>query len=104
MPDIADGKRLVAFALTEPNAGSDAGGIQTTATKDGDYYILNGRKQWITNGGEAEIYTVIALTDKTKGPRGASAFIVEKGTPGFSFGKKRKQNGNKSICYKGIDI
>lgn len=93
LPDIADGKRLVAFALTEPNAGSDAGGIQTTATKDGDYYILNGRKQWITNGGEAEIYTVIALTDKSKGPRGASAFIVEKGTPGFSFGKKEDKMG-----------
>lgn len=93
LPDIADGKRLVAFALTEPNAGSDAGGIQTTATKDGDYYILNGRKQWITNGGEAEIYTVIALTDKSKGARGASAFIVEKGTPGFSFGKKEDKMG-----------
>lgn len=93
LPDIADGKRLVAFALTEPNAGSDAGGIQTTATKDGDYYILNGRKQWITNGGEAEIYTVIALTDKSKGARGASAFIVEKGTPGFSFGKKENKMG-----------
>lgn len=93
LPDIADGKRLVAFALTEPNAGSDAGGIQTTATKDGDYYILNGRKQWITNGGEAEIYTVIALTDKSKGPRGASAFIVEKGTRGFSFGKKEDKMG-----------
>lgn len=93
LPDIADGKRLVAFALTEPNAGSDAGGIQTTATKDGDYYILNGRKQWITNGGEAEIYTVIVLTDKSKGPRGASAFIVEKGTPGFSFGKKEDKMG-----------
>lgn len=93
LPDIADGKRLVAFALTEPNAGSDAGGIQTTAVKDGDYYVLNGRKQWITNGGEAEIYTVIALTDKSKGARGASAFIVEKGTPGFSFGKKENKMG-----------
>lgn len=93
LPDIADGKRLVAFALTEPSAGSDAGGIQTTAVKDGDYYILNGRKQWITNGGEAEIYTVIALTDKTKGARGASAFVVEKGTEGFIFGKKENKMG-----------
>ncbi|GAQ95459.1 butyryl-CoA dehydrogenase [Thermodesulfovibrio aggregans] len=100
LPDIADGKRLVAFALTEPNAGSDAGGIQTTATKDGDYYILNGRKQWITNGGEAEIYTVIALTDKTKGPRGASAFIVEKGTPGFSFGKKENKMGIRASATR----
>ncbi len=93
LPDIASGKRLVAFALTEANAGSDAAGIQTTATKDGDYYILNGTKQWITNGGEAEIYTVIAITDRSKGARGASAFIVEKGTPGFSFGKKEKKMG-----------
>lgn len=100
LPDIADGKRLVAFALTEPNAGSDAGGIQTTATKDGDYYILNGRKQWITNGGEAEIYTVIALTDKSKGARGASAFIVEKGTPGFSFGKKENKMGIRASATR----
>ncbi|WP_353683386.1 acyl-CoA dehydrogenase family protein [Thermodesulfovibrio sp. 3907-1M] len=100
LPDIADGKRLVAFALTEPNAGSDAGGIQTTATRDGDYYILNGRKQWITNGGEAEIYTVIALTDKAKGPRGASAFIVEKGTPGFSFGKKENKMGIRASATR----
>jgi butyryl-CoA dehydrogenase len=93
LPDIAEGKKLVAFALTEPNAGSDASAIQTTATKDGDYYILNGRKQWITNAGEAEIYIVIALTDKSKGARGASAFIVEKGTKGFSFGKKENKMG-----------
>ncbi len=93
LPDIASGRRLVAFALTEASAGSDAGGIQCTAQKDGEHYVLNGTKQWITNGGEAEIYTVIALTDKTKGPRGASAFIVEKGTPGFSFGKKEKKMG-----------
>ncbi|MBI3592040.1 MAG: acyl-CoA dehydrogenase family protein, partial [Nitrospirae bacterium] len=88
LPDIAAGKRLVAFGLTEANAGSDAGGIQTTARLEGNEYVLNGTKQWITNGGEAEIYTIIAITDKTKGPRGASAFIVEKGTPGFTFGKK----------------
>jgi len=100
LPDIADGKKLVAFALTEPNAGSDAGGIQTTAVKDGDYYILNGRKQWITNGGEAEIYTVIALTDKSKGARGASAFILEKGTPGFSFGKKENKMGIRASATR----
>lgn len=93
LPDIAAGKRLVAFALTEANAGSDAAGIQTTAKKDGDYYILNGTKQWITNGGEAEIYTVIAMTDASRGARGASAFIVEKGAEGFSFGKKEKKMG-----------
>jgi butyryl-CoA dehydrogenase len=93
LPDIASGKRLVAFALTEASAGSDAAGIQTTAKLEGNEYVLNGTKQWITNGGEAEIYTVIAMTDKSKGPRGASAFIVEKGTPGFSFGKKESKMG-----------
>ncbi len=93
LPDIAAGKRLVAFGLTEANAGSDAGGIQTTARLDGNEYVLNGTKQWITNGGEAEIYTIIAITDKSKGPRGASAFVVEKGTPGFTFGKKENKLG-----------
>ncbi|BCB96515.1 acyl-CoA dehydrogenase [Dissulfurispira thermophila] len=93
LPDIATGKRLVAFGLTEANAGSDAGGIQTTARLDGNEYVLNGTKQWITNGGDAEIYTIIAMTDKTKGARGASAFIVEKGTPGFTFGKKENKMG-----------
>lgn len=93
LPDIASGRKLGAFALTESNAGSDAGGIQTTAVKDGDCYILNGSKQWITNGGEADIYTVIALTDREKGSRGASAFIVEKGLEGFTFGPKEKKLG-----------
>ncbi|MDP3047815.1 MAG: acyl-CoA dehydrogenase family protein [Thermodesulfovibrionales bacterium] len=96
LPDIASGKRLVAFGLTEANAGSDAAGIQTTAKLVGNEYVLNGTKQWITNGGEAEIYTIIALTDKTKGPRGASAFIVEKGTLGFTFGKKEEKMGIRS--------
>ena len=93
LPDIAAGKRLVAFGLTEANAGSDAGGTQTTAKLDGNEYIINGTKQWITNGGEAEIYTIIAITDRSKGPRGASAFVVEKGTPGFTFGKKENKMG-----------
>lgn len=93
LPDIAAGKKLAAFGLTEANAGSDAAGMETTATKDGDHYILNGTKQWITNGGEAEIYSVIAITDKKKGARGATAFIVEKGTPGFTFGKKENKMG-----------
>ncbi|MDD5451768.1 MAG: acyl-CoA dehydrogenase family protein [Desulfovibrionales bacterium] len=93
LPEIASGRKLAAFGLTEAGAGSDAGGIRTTATKDGDAYILNGTKQWITNGGEAEIYTIIALTDREKGARGASAFIVEKGDAGFSFGKKEKKMG-----------
>lgn len=93
LPDIASGKRLVAFALTEANAGSDAAGIQTTARHDGDEYVLNGTKQWITNGGEAEVYTIIAITDRSKGPRGASTFIIERDTPGFSFGKKERKMG-----------
>ena len=93
LPDIASGKRLAAFALTEPTAGSDASAIKTTAEKAAGGYILNGTKQFITSGGEAEIYTVIALTDKTRGARGASAFLVEKDTPGFSFGKKEKKMG-----------
>ena len=93
LPDIATGRRLVAFGLTEANAGSDAGGVQTTAKLEGNEYVLNGTKQWITNGGEAEIYTVIAITDKSKGARGASAFIVEKGTAGFTFGKKENKMG-----------
>ena len=93
LPDVAAGKKLAAFALTEPGAGSDATAIQTTAKKEGDSYILNGTKCFITNGGEAQIYVVITMTDKTKGSRGASAFIVEKDTPGFSFGKKEKKMG-----------
>ncbi len=100
IPDIAAGKKLAAFALTEANAGSDAAGIETTATLDGDYYVLNGTKQWITNGGEAEIYTVIAMTDKKKGSRGASAFIVEKDTPGFSFGKKEDKMGIRASATR----
>jgi alkylation response protein AidB-like acyl-CoA dehydrogenase len=93
LPDIASGRKLAAFGLTEANAGSDAGGIETTATRTGGGYILNGTKQFITNGGDAEVYTVIALTDKTKGPRGASAFLVNKDTPGFTFGRKEKKLG-----------
>ena len=93
LPDIAAGKKLAAFALTEPQAGSDAGAVRTTGLRDGDHYVLNGTKQWITNGGEAEIYTVIALTNPSKGPRGASCIVVEKGTPGFTFGKKEDKLG-----------
>jgi butyryl-CoA dehydrogenase len=96
LPDIASGKNLVAFGLTEANAGSDASGVQTTAKLDGNEYVLNGTKQWITNGGDAEIYTIIAITDKAKGARGASAFVVEKGTPGFTFGKKENKMGIRS--------
>ncbi len=100
LPDIASGKKLGAFAITEPTAGSDAGNIKTTAEKVEGGYLLNGTKQFITNGGEAEIYTVIALTDKTRGARGASAIIVEKDTPGFTFGKKEKKMGIRSSATR----
>ena len=93
LPDIAAGKKLAAFAITEAEAGSDAGGIRTTAERQSGHYVLNGAKQWITNGGEAEVYAVIALTDKTRGARGASAFIVDRDTPGLSFGKKESKLG-----------
>jgi len=100
LPDIASGKKLTAFALTESTAGSDASGIRTSASHQGGYYVLNGTKQFITNGGEAELYTVIAMTDPTRGSRGASAFVVEKGTPGFSFGKKEKKMGIRSSATR----
>ncbi len=93
LPKIASGELLAGFGLTEANAGSDAGSIQTRADKDGDYYILNGTKTWITNGSEAGVYTVIAVSDKSKGARGTTAFLVEKGTPGFTFGAKENKMG-----------
>jgi butyryl-CoA dehydrogenase len=93
LPDIAAGKKFGAFGLTEANAGSDASGIQTTAVLDGDEWVLNGTKQWITNGGEAQIYSVVAITDRSRGPRGASLFVVEDGDPGFSYGPKEKKMG-----------
>ena len=100
LPDIASGERLAAFALTESTAGSDAGAIKTTAERVSEGYVLNGTKQFITNGGEAEIYTVIALTDKARGARGASAILVEKGTPGFSFGRKEKKLGIRASATR----
>ncbi|MDH5695573.1 MAG: acyl-CoA dehydrogenase family protein [Dehalococcoidia bacterium] len=100
LPDIASGRKLAGFALTEATAGSDAGGIKTTATRTSGGYILNGTKQFITNAGEAAIYTVIALTAKEKGPRGASAFLVEKGTPGFTFGRKEKKLGIRASATR----
>ncbi len=100
LPDIAAGKKLAAFALTEASAGSDASAIRTTAEKVDGGYLLNGTKQFITNGGEAEIYTIIALTDKSRGPRGASSILVEKGTPGFTFGKKEKKMGIRASATR----
>lgn len=100
LPPIAKGQRLAAFGLTEANAGSDAAGIRTEARRVGDEYVLNGTKQWITNGGEAEVYTVVAMTDRSKGGRGATAFIVEKGTEGFSFGKKENKLGIRASATR----
>jgi alkylation response protein AidB-like acyl-CoA dehydrogenase len=93
LPDIAAGRKLAAFGLTEANAGSDALGMKSTARKDGDCYVLNGTKQWITNGENAEVYTVLAKTNPEKGARGISAFILDKGMEGFSFGKHEDKMG-----------
>lgn len=93
LPELADGKHLAGFCLTEPEAGSDAGAIKTRAVRDGDHYILNGKKHFITNGGVAKIYTVIASTDPEKGSRGATAFVVEDGYDGLSYGKKEDKMG-----------
>jgi len=93
---LASGKMLGAFALSEPEAGSDASNQKTTAVRDGDYYILNGTKNFITNGASADIVLVMAATDKSKGPHGISTFIVEKGFPGFSVAKKEKKLGIRS--------
>jgi butyryl-CoA dehydrogenase len=92
---LAKGEKLGAFGLTEPNAGTDAAGQQTTAVLDGDEYILNGSKIFITNAGYADTYIVMAMTDKSKGTRGISAFIVEKGTEGFTIGKQEHKLGIK---------
>jgi len=100
LPRLAAGEILAAFGLTESGAGSDAAGIKTTAKPDGDSYVINGTKQWITNGGEASIYTVVALTDPTRGVRGTSAILVEKGTPGFSFGKKENKMGIRASATR----
>jgi alkylation response protein AidB-like acyl-CoA dehydrogenase len=94
---LAEGSRMGAFGLTEPSAGSDAGGTRTTAVPDGDHWVLNGSKIFITNGGEAEIYIVFARTDRdAEKHHGISAFIVEKDTPGFTFGKKEAKMGIRS--------
>lgn len=93
LPRLATGENLAAFALTEAEAGSDAGATKTTARKEGDHYILNGTKCFITNGSVADLATVIAMTDRSKGSRGASAFIVEKGMEGFSVGKEEDKMG-----------
>ena len=93
LPRLASGEGIGAFGLTEPNAGTDAAMQQTTAVLDGDQYVLNGNKIFITNAVYAHVYVIFAMTDKSLGNKGISAFIVEKGTPGFSIGKKEKKMG-----------
>ncbi|HTD35963.1 MAG TPA: acyl-CoA dehydrogenase [Candidatus Limnocylindrales bacterium] len=94
IPDLASGAKIAAYALTEPGSGSDAAGsMRTRARRDGDDYVLDGTKIWITNGSVADVVTVFAVTDPSKGPNGISAFVVEKGTPGFTVGKLEKKMG-----------
>ena len=100
LPKLCSGEWIGAFGLTEPDAGTDASGQQTTAVLEGDHYVLNGSKIFITNAGKAEVYIIFAMTDKSKGTRGISAFIVEKSFPGFSIGKKENKMGirGSSTC------
>ncbi|MGQ9729961.1 MAG: acyl-CoA dehydrogenase family protein [Candidatus Zipacnadales bacterium] len=100
LPPLATGEKLGAFGLTEPNAGSDQSTIATRAEKDGDEYVLNGSKIFITNGGDAEIYVIIATVAPHLGTRGLTAFIVEKGTPGFTFGKNEKKMAYHSLSNR----
>jgi len=102
VPSLASGKKLAAWALTEPNSGSDAAGMLTTAVRDGDHWVLNGTKNFITNSHSAEIAVVMAITDREKGHHGISAFIIEKGTPGFSAGKKRKQARHARLWNRAV--
>ncbi len=96
LPEMCSGKKIGCHALTEPGAGSDAGSLKTTAKLDGDQWVLNGTKHFITNGKEADVNIIFALTDPTKGAKGMSCFIVETGTPGFSIGKLEHKLGIKA--------
>ncbi len=102
LPKVATGEWIAAFCLTEAEAGSDAFSMRTRAVKDGDCYVINGTKQWITNGGEADFYTVIAMTDPSRGARGASAFLVEKDAPGLSFGKREDKLGIRASSTREV--
>jgi butyryl-CoA dehydrogenase len=109
LPPLCDGSKLGAFGLTEPNAGSDAAAIETTARLDGDNYILNGTKRFITNGTEAAIFMVFAVTNKELKHKGISAFIVEKGMPGFTTGKHEdlmgiRATGNCELTFEDCKV
>jgi alkylation response protein AidB-like acyl-CoA dehydrogenase len=97
LPQIAKGEKMIAFCLSEKFAGSDAGSMRCQARKDGDHYVINGEKKWTTNGGVASIYTVFAVTDPASKSRRISAFIVEKGTPGFSIKKVEDKMGIRAV-------
>lgn len=109
LPKIASGEKLAAFALTEAEAGSDVSNVKTRAHSEGDHWVLNGVKQFITNGGVADVYTVVASTAPERGARGLSAFIVEKDTQGFTFGKKEDKMGirasvTRELCFENCKI
>jgi butyryl-CoA dehydrogenase len=97
LPAVAKGEKLIAFGLSEKWSGSDAGSLIATARREGDEYVINGQKKWNTNGGVASLYTVYAATDRSRGTRGISAFIVEKGTPGFEIGKREDTMGIRCV-------
>lgn len=100
LPDLLSGKKIGAFGLTEPGAGTDAAGQQTIAVLDGDEYVINGTKIFITNAGFADVFVIFAMTDKSQGTKGITAFIIEKGTPGFKIGAPEKKMGirGSSTC------
>jgi len=109
LPPLTTGESIGAFGLTEPNAGSDAGAVATRAELRGDRYILNGTKIFITNGGDAEIYVIIANLDPSRGTRGLTAFIVEKGMPGFEFGKDEEKMAysalsNRELIFQDCEV
>jgi butyryl-CoA dehydrogenase len=102
LPDIATGKRLISFGLSEPTAGSDAGSLKTRAEKQDGHYVLNGDKKWNTNGGAAELYTIFCVTNPDRGTRGISAIVAEKGMPGFEIGRKEDLMGIRCISVHNL--
>lgn len=109
LPDVLSGKKLGSFGVTEPNAGSDLGNLQTVAEKKGDHYVLNGNKVFITNSPLSDYFFVAAVTDKSKGPKGISGFLLEKGTKGFSIGKRENTSGNRAaqvaeLIFQDVEI
>ncbi|PJZ68519.1 acyl-CoA dehydrogenase [Leptospira perolatii] len=109
IPPLVTGEKTAAFGLSEPNAGSDVPGMSTTALKKGDRYIINGTKQWISSAKQADFYTVFAMTEKERGPRGISCFVIEKGVKGFSFGKKEDKLGircseTRQLIFEDVEV